>query len=114
MAQNSKQPGLEEKSTHKAGLSRQDVEHVARLARLALSEGEKERYTAQLGQILTYVEKLGQLDTKDVPPTSHPLPMTNVWREDRAETGTLGSPEEILANAPERDGPFFKVKKVIE
>lgn len=95
-------------------ITKKDVEHVARLARLALTEEEKERFTAQLGQILTYVEKLNQLNTDNVPPTSHVLPLANVWREDRAESGALGAPEEILTNAPEREGPFFKVKKVIE
>jgi len=90
---------------------------VARLARLALSEEEKERYTQQLGQILTYIEKMSALDTTNVAPTSHVLPLSNVWREDRLEPSTsetLGSPEEILANAPESEGPLFKVKKVIE
>src|SRR5205807_7263569 len=98
-------------------LSKKDVEHVARLARLALSEEEKERYTQQLGQILTYIEKMSALDTANVTPTSHVLPLSNVWRDDRVEpstTETLGSPEEILANAPESEGPLFKVKKVIE
>lgn len=98
-------------------ITKEDVEHVARLARLSLTEEEKERYTAQLGQILGYVEKLGTLNTDSVPPTSHVLPMANVWREDKAETSTsqtLGSPEDLLSNAPEREGPFFKVKKVIE
>jgi aspartyl-tRNA(Asn)/glutamyl-tRNA(Gln) amidotransferase subunit C len=98
-------------------ITKKDVEHVARLARLALADEEKERYTSQLAQILRYVEKLGQLNTDDVPPTSHVLPLSNVWREDRAEPSTaetLGSPDELLANAPEREGPLFKVKKVIE
>lgn len=98
-------------------ITKKDVEHVARLARLALTEEEKERYTAQLGQILGYVEKLSQLNTDNVPPTSHVLPMSNVWREDKMEPSTaetLGSPEAILANAPESEGPLFKVKKIIE
>ncbi len=98
-------------------LTKKDVEHVARLARLALSEEEKERYTQQLGQILTYIEKMSALDTKNVAPTSHVLPLSNVWREDKVEpstSATLGSPEEIVANAPEHEGPLFKVKKVIE
>jgi aspartyl-tRNA(Asn)/glutamyl-tRNA(Gln) amidotransferase subunit C len=98
-------------------LTKKDVEHVARLARLALSEEEKERYTQQLGQILTYIEKMSALDTQNVAPTSHVLPLSNVWREDKVEPSTsetLGSPEEILANAPESEGSLFKVKKVIE
>lgn len=95
-------------------ITQKDVEQVARLARLALTDAEKERFTAQLGVILGYIEKLNELNTDGVEPTSHALPLSNVWREDRREAGTLGSPEEILANAPQREGPFFKVKKVIE
>ena|SRR5947209_2839085 len=95
-------------------ITKKDVEQVARLARLALTEDEKERYTAQLASILTYVEKLNQLDTRSVPPTAHVLPVSNVWREDRAEPNVLASTEDLLNNAPEREGPFFKVKKVIE
>jgi aspartyl-tRNA(Asn)/glutamyl-tRNA(Gln) amidotransferase subunit C len=98
-------------------ITRKDVEHVARLARLALTEEEKERYTSQLGSILTYIEKLSALNTENVQPTSHVIPLSNVWRQDRVEPSTvdtLGSPEDILANAPEREGPLFKVKKVIE
>jgi aspartyl-tRNA(Asn)/glutamyl-tRNA(Gln) amidotransferase subunit C len=95
-------------------ITKKDVEHVARLARLALSEEEKDRYTAQLESILEYIEKLNQLDTKNVPPTTHVLSLFNVWREDQAEPNRLGSTEDILKNAPEAEGSFFKVKKVIE
>ena len=98
-------------------ITRKEVEHVARLARLALTEEEKERYTAQLGQILGYVEKLSQLNTDHILPTSHVLPLANVWREDKAEPSTaqtLGAPEDLLANAPDREGTLFKVKKIIE
>jgi aspartyl-tRNA(Asn)/glutamyl-tRNA(Gln) amidotransferase subunit C len=95
-------------------ITKKDVEHVARLARLALSEEEKERYTAQLESILEYIEKLNQLDTKDVPPTTHVLSLSNVWREDKAEPDRFGSTEAILKNAPESEGPYFRVKKIIE
>lgn len=95
-------------------ITRKDVDHVARLARLSLTEEEKERYTAQLESILEYVDKLNQLETKDVPPTSHVLPLANVWREDVVEARDLADPADVLKNAPEREGPFFKVKKVIE
>jgi len=95
-------------------ITKKDVEHVARLARLALSEEEKEKYTSQLGAILGYVETLNKLDTKDVPLTTHAFPLTNIWRPDRAESNVLASQEELLSNAPECEGPFFKVKKVIE
>ncbi len=98
-------------------LDKKEVEHVARLARLALTEDEKERYTQQLGDILTYIDKMSAINTDNVAPTTHVLPLSNVWREDKCEPSTadtLGSPEDILANAPEREGPLFKVKKVIE
>jgi aspartyl-tRNA(Asn)/glutamyl-tRNA(Gln) amidotransferase subunit C len=95
-------------------ITKKDVEHVARLARLALTEDEKERYTAQLEGILGYIDSLNKADTANVPPTTHVLPMSNVWREDHAEPNRLGSPADILANAPDADGPFIKVKKVIE
>ena len=97
-----------------AKITKKDVEHVARLARLALSEEEQERYTAQLESILEYIDKLNQRDTAQVPPTTHVLPLSNVWREDRAEPRRLGAPEDILKNAPEAEGPYFKVKKIIE
>ena len=98
-------------------ITKKEVEHVARLARLALSEEEKERYTGQLGSILSYIEKMSALNTDNVVPTTHVIPLSNVWREDVMEpstSATLGSPEEILANAPEREGPLFKVNKIIE
>ena len=95
-------------------ITKKDVEHVARLARLALTEEEKERYTAQLESILEYIDKLNQLDTSQVPPTTHVLPLSNVWREDIAEPTRLGLAEDILKNAPESEGSYFKVKKVIE
>ncbi len=98
-------------------ITKTDVEHVARLARLALSDEEKERYTQQLGQILTYIEKMSALNTDNVALTTHVLPLSNVWREDKCEPSTpetLGSPEDIVANAPESEGNLFKVKKVIE
>ncbi len=95
-------------------ITQKDVEHVARLARLSLTAEEKELYRAQLESILGYVEKLKQLDTDNVAPTLHVLPLSNVWRKDKAEPNRLSTPDELLANAPEREGPFFKVKKVIE
>jgi aspartyl-tRNA(Asn)/glutamyl-tRNA(Gln) amidotransferase subunit C len=95
-------------------ITQKDVEHVARLARLALSEEEKARYTAQLESILGYIEKLNQFETGQVQPTSHVLPLANIWREDAVEPNRLGSQQAIVKNAPEAEGPFFKVKKVIE
>lgn len=93
-------------------ITKKDVEYVAKLARLALTEEEKEKFCNQLNQILVYMEKLNELDTKDVPPTSHVLPLKNVWREDKVKPSNLS--KEIIINAPEKEGNYFKVKKVIE
>ncbi len=89
------------------GIEREDVVHVARLANLALSEDEVERLGAQLGAILEAVGKVSELDLRDVPPTSHPLDLVNVWADDEPRPSL--PIEEALANAPERDGNFFRV-----
>jgi aspartyl-tRNA(Asn)/glutamyl-tRNA(Gln) amidotransferase subunit C len=93
-------------------LTDKDVNHVARLARLALTDEERQRYRDQLGRILDYIRALEKYDTGDVPPTSHTVPLANVWREDEARPWK--NTEDILANAPEREDVYFKVKKVIE
>ena len=95
-----------------AKITLEEVEHVARLARLALTPEEKERMRSQLDAILAYIDKLRELDTTGVEPTSHVLPITNVMRED--EVRPSFPKEEMLANAPERDGDFFRVPKIIE
>ncbi|TMK95175.1 MAG: Asp-tRNA(Asn)/Glu-tRNA(Gln) amidotransferase subunit GatC [Actinobacteria bacterium] len=88
-------------------ITRADVEHVARLARLALRDDEVERLQEQLNAILDAVGKVSELDLADVPPTSHPLDLTNVFGLDEPrESLPL---EEALANAPEREGDFFRV-----
>ncbi len=88
------------------------VRHVATLARLKLTESEVAQFAEQLSDILKYVEQLNELDTRDVEPTAHPLPVSNVFREDTVQTPW---PAEVaLANAPERHGEFFKVPKVLE
>ena len=89
-----------------------DVEHGARLARLDLSAAEKERMRTELDGILAYIDKLRALDTRDVPPTSHAVPVTNVMREDE-EWPSLPQ-EEMLANAPDRHRDLFRVPKIIE
>ncbi|MFZ2948353.1 MAG: Asp-tRNA(Asn)/Glu-tRNA(Gln) amidotransferase subunit GatC [Desulfuromonadaceae bacterium] len=89
-----------------------DVEHVARLARLALTPGEKELFAGQMDAILGYVEKLKGLDTDGIVPTSHAVPMENAFREDIVQP-SLGL-NKALANAPESTGTFFTVPKVIE
>jgi aspartyl-tRNA(Asn)/glutamyl-tRNA(Gln) amidotransferase subunit C len=93
-------------------ISRKDVEHVARLARLALTDAEIERMRAELSAILSYIDKLGELDTSGVPPTSHAVPLVNVMRDD--ELRPCLSVEEMLANAPDRVGDLFRVPRIIE
>jgi len=92
-------------------ISKQDVEHVALLARLELSEEEKELYTQQLNKILDAARALQELNTDDVPPTAHVLSIQNVFREDRV--GQHIDPEKALANAPDREENFFKVPKIV-
>ena len=93
-------------------ISAQDVEHVARLARLALSAAEKERMGRELDGILSYIDKLRALDTTGVEPTSHAVPVTNVMRDDMASPSLPQA--ETLANAPDRQGDLFRVPKIIE
>lgn len=93
-------------------ISRDDVLHVAELARLALTEKEIELLTGQLQRILSYVEKLSELDTTGVEPTSYTVPLRSVTREDKV-TPSL-SQEKALANAPASERGCFKVPKVIE
>jgi aspartyl-tRNA(Asn)/glutamyl-tRNA(Gln) amidotransferase subunit C len=88
-------------------IDREQLLHVARLARLELREDEVERLEAQLNDILAAVSKVSELDLSDVPPTSHPLDVVNVWEEDVPRPCL--TVEEALANAPEREGNFFKV-----
>jgi aspartyl-tRNA(Asn)/glutamyl-tRNA(Gln) amidotransferase subunit C len=88
-------------------ITREQVEHVARLAHLELSEEELERLGGQLDAILEAVGKVSELDLSDVEPTSHPLDLVNVWRPDEPRPSL--APEEAWANAPELEGGFFKV-----
>jgi aspartyl-tRNA(Asn)/glutamyl-tRNA(Gln) amidotransferase subunit C len=93
-------------------ISKQEVEHVARLARLELSEQEKEKLADQLSNILTYVETLNSIDTTGVEPTSHVLDIKNVMRDDVALPGL--TQEQALANAPDKAAGHYKVPKIIE
>jgi aspartyl-tRNA(Asn)/glutamyl-tRNA(Gln) amidotransferase subunit C len=93
-------------------ISLADVEHVARLARLALSPDEKERMRRELNSILAYIDKLLALDTEGVPPTSHAVPMTNVLRDDEPVPSL--PQDEMLANAPDPVGALFRVPRIIE
>jgi aspartyl-tRNA(Asn)/glutamyl-tRNA(Gln) amidotransferase subunit C len=93
-------------------ITKQEVEHVAKLARLELSEQEHDRLTDQLSNILNYVEKLNELDTKGVEPTAHVLDLRNVLREDTPAASLAR--ERALANAPEKAAGHYKVPKIIE
>jgi len=84
-----------------------DIAYVARLARLDLSEEELARYGTQLEAILEYAAKVQALPTEGVPPTAHPLSMVNAHRPDEVE-GTLDR-EEVLSQAPDREGAYFRV-----
>ena len=88
-------------------IDREHLLHVAQLARLELSDEELERLGAQLNDIIDAVSKVSELDLSDVPATSHPLDLVNVWAED--EPRPCLTVEEALANAPEREGAYFKV-----
>ncbi len=88
------------------------VRKVAKLARLALTDAEVEEFTGQLGAILGYVEKMNELNTTGVEPLAHCLPISNVFRADEVRE-SLGT-EKTLANAPDRDGSFFRVPKILE
>jgi aspartyl-tRNA(Asn)/glutamyl-tRNA(Gln) amidotransferase subunit C len=88
-------------------ISREQLLHVARLARLELRDEEVERLGAQLNDILAAVSKVSELDLSDVPPTSHPLDVVNVWGADEPRPSLTR--DEALANAPEREGFYFKV-----
>jgi aspartyl-tRNA(Asn)/glutamyl-tRNA(Gln) amidotransferase subunit C len=93
-------------------ISRKDVEHVARLSRLALSDAEIEKMRVQLAAILAHIDTLRALDTEAVEPTSHAVPMENVMREDEPRPSL--PQEAMLANAPDRSTDFFRVPRIIE
>ncbi len=88
-------------------ITREEVVHVAKLARLELSEDELERFAGQLNAILEAVGKVAELDLSDVEPTAHPLEVANVWAEDEPRPSL--SAEDALANAPDREDNFFRV-----
>ena len=93
-------------------MTREEVERIAHLARLRLSQEEAAEMASQLESILGYVELLGTLDTSQVEPTSHVIPLATPMREDRP--GASYPPETAVANAPARDGTAFAVPKVLE
>ena len=91
-------------------ITTKDVEHVAKLARLDLTEAEKEKFTHQLGDVLSHVEKMNEVDTNGVEPMNHPIDFSNVMREDNKIYENTR--EELMANAPDIEGEFFKVPKI--
>ena len=92
-------------------ITREEVVHVAKLARLNLDEEAVELYTRQLGEILTYIDTLNRVDTDNVPPTSHAIFINNAFREDKVKASV--PVERVLANAPESEDGSFVVPKVI-
>ena len=92
-------------------ITRAEVLHVAKLARLELTEEEVDRLTGELGAILEAVGKVAELDLSDVSPTSHPLSLVNAWRDDEPHE-SLGL-EDVFANAPQREGDLFRVPPTI-
>ena len=88
------------------------VRKVAKLARLDLSEEEVKEFSGQLNAIIGYVERMNELNTEGIEPLAHCLPINNVFREDSVKE-SLGT-EKTLANAPQRDGSFFKVPRILE
>lgn len=93
-------------------IDKRTVEYVAHLARIELQDKELEKLSSQLHDILGFIDKLTELDTKDVQPTSHILPINNVLRNDEPRQSLTS--EKALENAPSKEGNFFTVPKVIE
>ena len=87
-----------------------DVEHVAKLARLELTEEEKEKFTRQLGDVLKYVDQMNEVDTSNVEPLSHPIDFVNVMRDDVVKYEQ--TKEALMQNAPEVEDGFFRVPKI--
>jgi aspartyl-tRNA(Asn)/glutamyl-tRNA(Gln) amidotransferase subunit C len=92
-------------------LSHDEVKHIATLARIGLSDEDIDRFADQLSVILGYFERLGAVDTSDLPPTAHTLPLHNIWRDDEAAPST--DKASILANAPLREGDHFRVSVIL-
>jgi aspartyl-tRNA(Asn)/glutamyl-tRNA(Gln) amidotransferase subunit C len=93
-------------------ISKAEIEHIALLARLSLTDEEKEMFGSQLSSILDYVEKLNELDTSNVPPTSHVLSLHDVMRDDLPRPSI--SRDDALSNAPSHTEKFYRVPKIIE
>lgn len=92
-------------------VTRKDVEYIAELARLKVNDQELDSFTEDLNEVLTYIDKLNELNTDNIEPLSHPVEGNNAFREDIVRPSV--STEDALKNAPDRDESFFKVPKVI-
>ena len=93
-------------------LTPEQVRHIARLARLGLTDDDVEKFSHQLSDILDYFDRLKEVDTDDVPPTAYPLDLHNVMRDDLPDPSL--SSEDALRNAPDRHGEYFRVRRVLE
>lgn len=93
-------------------LTPEQVRHIARLARVGLTDKEVARFQSQLSEILDYFERLGEVDSENVPPTAHTLDMRNVMRDDEPRDSL--DRDEVLANAPQREDDCFRVRAVLE
>ena len=93
-------------------LTPEEVKHIARLARVGLSDDEVARFQVQLSEILEYFERLREVNTEKLPPTAHTLAMHNVMRDD--EPRPSFEKEEVLANAPQREDDLFRVRAILE
>lgn len=95
-------------------VGKKEVEYVASLARITLSEEEKVLYTEQFNTILEYIHLLNKLELDEVEPTSHVLPLNNVFRQDQAKTSTQKMIDRVLEEAPEKEKFHFRVPSIIE
>ncbi|MBS7648701.1 MAG: Asp-tRNA(Asn)/Glu-tRNA(Gln) amidotransferase subunit GatC [Candidatus Bathyarchaeia archaeon] len=95
----------------KKRVSRDDVEHIAWLAHIELTEEEKELFTEQFNRILEFFRKIDEVNTEGIPPTYHVLDLVNVFRRDESKEPL--SKEDILRNAPKKEGDFFKSPKIV-
>ena len=93
-------------------VTKSDVEHIAKLAKLEIEDSEINEFTSQLNQILEYIEKLNELDTENVKPLTHPVEGVNVFREDKLKESV--STDDALKNSASKTDKYFKVPKVIK
>jgi aspartyl-tRNA(Asn)/glutamyl-tRNA(Gln) amidotransferase subunit C len=101
-----------DKESRAVKLSREQVLHIAELAKLGITEEETERFAEQLSEILDYAEMLNRLDTAAIPPTAQAIAQCNVTRPDQVRPSL--TPAEVLANAPQRQGDYFRVKPILD